>query len=70
MPRQELPEPPDLPRCAWCGLPIRFSTLAMEDDKGRVQVYHEDCYRYGLTLNPDKIGWTPFIRRPRSSSSK
>jgi hypothetical protein len=41
----------------------------MEDDKGRVQVYHEDCYRYGLELEPEKIGWTPFPQRPQTSSS-
>jgi len=70
VPRPELPELPDLPHCAWCGLPIRFNALTMEDDKGQVQIYHEDCYRYGLTLNPEKIGWTPFFRRPQSSSSK
>lgn len=68
--RRELPEPPDLPRCAWCGLPIRFNPLAVDDDKGRLQVYHEDCYRYGLTLDPEKIGWTPSPRGSQTSSSR
>lgn len=68
-PRRERPHDSDLPRCAWCDQPIRFNPLSIEDEKGRVQVYHEDCYRYGLQLDPEQIGWTPHPRRPRTSQS-
>ncbi|MDZ4338707.1 MAG: hypothetical protein U1B94_00660 [candidate division NC10 bacterium] len=66
--RHTAPEVSDLPHCVWCGLVILTDLLSMTEDNGTVRTYHGDCYRYGLHLDPEAIGWRPIPYKPPSPS--